>query len=47
MNLKIDFTPELTNTRFAPLAVLLALYQDKKLLEPLQQSADSDAKSLF
>ena len=37
MNLKIDFTPELTNTRFAPLAVLLALYQDKKLLEPLQQ----------
>jgi hypothetical protein len=37
MNLKIDFTPEFTNTRFAPLAVLLALYQDKKLLEPLQQ----------
>jgi hypothetical protein len=37
MNLKIDFTPELTNTRFSPLAVLLALYQDKKLLEPLQQ----------
>jgi hypothetical protein len=37
MNLKIDFTTELTNTRFAPLAVLLALYQDEKLLEPLQQ----------
>jgi len=37
MNLEIDFTPELTNTRFAPLAVLLALYQDQKLLEPLQQ----------
>jgi len=37
MNLKIDFTPELTNTRFAPLAVLFALYQDKKLLDPLQQ----------
>jgi hypothetical protein len=37
MNLEIDFTPELTNTCFAPLAVLLALYQDKKLLEPLQQ----------
>jgi hypothetical protein len=37
MDLKIDFTPELTNTRFAPLAVLLALYQDKKLLKPLQQ----------
>ena len=37
MNLKIDFTPELTNTHFASLAVLLALYQDKKRLEPLQQ----------
>lgn len=37
MNLEIDFTPELTNTRFAPLVVLLALYQDKKLLDPLQQ----------
>lgn len=37
MNLKIDFTPEFTNTRFAPLAALLAFYQDKKRLEPLQQ----------
>ena len=37
MNFEIDFTPELTNTRFAPLAVLLAHYQDKNLLEPLQQ----------
>jgi len=37
MNLEIDFTPELTNSHFAPLAVLLALYQDKKLLKPLQQ----------
>lgn len=37
MNLEIGFTPELTNTRFAPLAILLALYQDKKLFEPLQQ----------
>lgn len=37
MNLEIDFTPELTNTRFAALAVLLAHYQDKNLLEPLQQ----------
>ena len=37
MNLEIDFTPELTNTCFAPLAVLLALYQDQKQLEPLQQ----------
>ena len=37
MNLEIDFTPELTNTRFAPLAVLSALYIDRKLLEPLHQ----------
>jgi hypothetical protein len=37
MKLEIDFTPELTNTRFAPLAVLLAHYQDKNRLEPLQQ----------
>ena len=37
MNLEIDFTPELTNTRFAPLAVLSALYQDQNRLEPLQQ----------
>lgn len=37
MNLEIDFTPELTNTRFAPLAALLALYQNTKRLEPLQQ----------
>ncbi len=37
MTLEIDFTHELTNTRFAPLAALLAHYQDKNLLEPLGQ----------
>lgn len=37
MNLQIDFTPEFVNTHFAPLAVLLALYQEKKLFEPLQE----------
>lgn len=37
MNLKIDFTSELTNTRFAPLAVLSAHYQDQNILEPLQK----------
>jgi hypothetical protein len=37
MNIKIDFTPELTNTRFAPLAVLSALYQHQNTLQPLQQ----------
>jgi hypothetical protein len=37
MSLKIDFTPELTNTRFAPLAVLSAHYQAQNLLKPLQK----------
>jgi hypothetical protein len=37
MNLEIDFTSELTNTRFAPLAVVSALYQQQKLLDPLRQ----------
>jgi hypothetical protein len=37
MNLEFGFTSELTNTRFAPLAVLCALYQAKKRLDPLQQ----------
>lgn len=37
MKLEIDFTSELTNPRFAPLAVLSALYQQQKLLDPLRQ----------
>lgn len=37
MNLEIGYTHEFTNTRFASLAVLSALYQDQNLLEPLQQ----------
>jgi hypothetical protein len=37
MNLEIDFTSEFTNTRYAPLAVLWALYQEKNILAPLQQ----------
>jgi len=37
MNLEFGFTSELTNTHFAPLAVLCALYQAKKRLDPLQQ----------
>ena len=37
MNPKIDFTSELTNTRFAPLAVLSAHYQAQNILKPLQQ----------
>jgi hypothetical protein len=37
MNIEIDFTKELTNTHFAPLAILSAHYQGKNLLKPLQQ----------
>ncbi len=37
MNLEIGFTEELTNTQFAPLAVLSAHYQDQNLLKPLEQ----------
>ena len=37
MNIEIDFTTELTNTHFAPLAALSALYQQQKRLESLRQ----------
>ena len=36
MNLKIGLTEELTNTQFAPLAVIFALYQQNNRLEPLK-----------
>jgi hypothetical protein len=37
MNLEFGLTSELTNTRYAPLAALCALYQSDKWLEPLRQ----------
>lgn len=37
MNIEIGFTQELTNTRFAPLAILSAHYQEQNLLKPLEQ----------
>jgi len=37
MSLEIGFTDELTNTQYAPLAVLCAHYQANQLLEPLKQ----------
>ncbi len=37
MNLKIGLTEELTNTQFAPLAVIFAHYQQNNQLEPLQK----------
>ena len=36
MNLTIGLTEELTNTQFAPLAVIFALYQQNNRLEPLK-----------
>ncbi len=39
MTIEIDFTNELTNTRYAPLAVLSALYQQNHVLQPLEQVA--------
>lgn len=36
MNVKFGFTDETFNTQYAPLAVLLALYQQKQVLKPLE-----------
>ena len=44
MQLQFGLTQEFTNTRYAPLAALLAYYEAKKVLEPLQ-SVVSAAKS--
>jgi hypothetical protein len=37
MTVEIGFTRELTNTQYAPLAVLLAHYQQHQVLEPLNR----------
>ena len=36
MDIKIGFTDELTNTSYAPLAVLFALYQHNFLFQPIE-----------
>ncbi|MBX3057896.1 MAG: hypothetical protein KF770_15630 [Anaerolineae bacterium] len=36
MNMKFGFTDETFNTQYAPLGVLLALYQQKQVLKPLE-----------
>lgn len=36
MKISFGLTSDLTNTQFAPLALLLALYDDKKVLSPLE-----------
>lgn len=37
MTLKIGFTDELTNTQYAPLAVLLYLYQQQSVFAPVEE----------
>ena len=37
MSIEIGFTDEITNTQYAPLAVLCAHYQTNQVLDPLQQ----------
>ncbi len=39
MTIEINFTNELTNSHFAPLAVLSAHYQQNHILQPLEQVA--------
>jgi len=39
MTIEISFTDELTNTRYAPLAVLSAHYQQNRALQPLEEVA--------
>jgi len=46
MRLQFGTTNELTNTQFAPVAVLMAYYEAQKVLEPLQ-SVTSTQKSGF
>ena len=41
MSIDIDFTDELTNTQYAPLAALCAHYQQNHVLEPLERVAIS------
>ena len=36
MNMKFGFTNETFNTQYAPLGMLLALYQQKQVLKPLE-----------
>lgn len=44
MTLKVDFTDEICNTQYAPLAVLSAHYQQKQVLEPLKTVTTSQKK---
>ena len=47
MTIRIDFTDELCNTQYAPLAVLSAHYQQKQVLEPLKKVTNCQKKRDF
>ena len=47
MTIEIGFTDELTNTRYAPLAVLSAHYQQNHTLQPLDRGGDPDESTGF
>jgi hypothetical protein len=47
MTIRIDFTDELCNTQYAPIAVLSAHYQQKQVLEPLRKVTVSQKKRDF
>lgn len=47
MRLEFDITDELTNTQFAPVAVLMAYYEAQKVFEPLQSVTSAAQKGDF
>ena len=47
MTIKIDFTDQICNIQYAPLAVLSAHYQQKQVLEPLRKVTISQKKRDF
>lgn len=47
MTIEIGFTKEACNTQYAPLAVLSAYYQEKKMLEPLKKISNWQKKREF
>ena len=47
MTLQFGLTEELTNTKYAPLAALLAYYEAEKVLEPLQSVTSAGQKGDF
>lgn len=47
MAIELGTTQELTNTQYAPVAALMAYYENQKVLEPLQSVSSSAQKGEF